>query len=67
MTWRQKQGIRKDSGRMKQVGLRVQWNTKSDMRRGIQYNHKDEEGRTKKWERNLIEETDYTLTPLVQR
>jgi hypothetical protein len=37
------------------------------MRRRIQYNVKDEEERAeKKWEGDLIEETDYTVTPPVQ-
>jgi hypothetical protein len=37
------------------------------MRRRIQYNVNDEEGRAeKKWEGALLEETDYTVTPLVQ-
>jgi hypothetical protein len=39
---------------------------KSDMRRRVQYNDNDEEGREpKKWEGDLTGETDYTVTPLV--
>jgi hypothetical protein len=42
-------------------------NMTRDMRRRLQYKVTDEDGRAeKKWEGDLIQQTDSTVTPLVQ-